>query len=165
MLFHPVGPIVDQHSKILILGSMPGKVSLEKQQYYAHPQNRFWPIMFTLFNHPFTEDYTERIRFIKEHKIALWDSIYSCEREGSLDKTIKNETPNDIPGLLQKFPDIVQIICNGQKSYSVFQKNFGKALSIGVMALPSTSPIPRKTIRNLDDLLSHWQIVLKLLDK
>lgn len=163
MIVHPLKPVIDENSKILILGSMPGKESIRKSEYYGHPQNRFWHILFALFDTPFYETYTEKIKLVKKNRIALWDSIQSCEREGSLDKDIKNETPNDIPALLKDYPNIKHVICNGQKSFVVFIKNFSKTVSIKPLVLPSTSPIPRKTIRNLNDLLSHWNIILKLL--
>lgn len=164
MIVHPLKPVIDENSKILILGSMPGKESLRKREYYGHPQNRFWYILFALFETPFCETYSEKIKLVKKNRIALWDLIHSCERAGSLDKDIKNETPNDIAALLKEYPNIKHIVCNGQKSFAVFNKNFSKTVFIKPLALPSTSPIPRKTIRNLNDLLAHWNIILKLLD-
>ena len=95
-------PIIDDASKILILGSIPGVKSLEKQQYYAHPQNAFWKIIFALFEEEFTENYAERIQVLKKHHIALWDVIDSCERKGSLDSEIRNEEANQIAELLDK---------------------------------------------------------------
>jgi len=134
-------PIIDKHSKILILGSIPGVKSLEKQQYYGHPQNKFWKIMFELLNEDFTEDYTERIQILKKHHIALWDVIDSCERKGSLDSEIKNEEANRIDELLENHPDIKAIFCNGGKSYKNLQKMLGKNYKIPVFLLPSTSPL------------------------
>jgi hypoxanthine-DNA glycosylase len=163
MVVHPLEPVADKNSKILILGSMPGKMSLQMLQYYAHPQNRFWRVLYTLFNRDFSEDYGDRMKLVKDCRIALWDTIYSCERPGSLDKDIKNETPNDIPALLKSYPNIRHIICNGQKSYTVFNKYFSKIVGLRPLVLPSTSPVPRKTIRNLSDLLLHWEVLLKLL--
>ena len=89
-------PIIDAQSEILILGSIPGVKSLEKQQYYGHPQNKFWKIIFELLNEEFTDDYTQRIATISKHHIALWDVIDSCERKGSLDSEIRNEEANQI---------------------------------------------------------------------
>ena len=77
-------PIIDKESKILILGSIPGVKSLEMQQYYAHPQNKFWKIIFELFNEKFTTDYKERIEILEKHHIALWDVIDTCERKGRI---------------------------------------------------------------------------------
>ncbi len=153
-------PIIDKDSKIIILGSIPGVKSLEKQQYYAHPQNKFWKIIFELFNENFTEDYAERINILKKHHIALWDVIDSCERKGSLDSEIKNEEANQIAELLEEFPNIQTIFCNGGKSFKNLQKVLGKDFRIPFYVLPSTSPL--HTI-SFEKKLEEWKAVLKFL--
>lgn len=134
-------PIIDTHSEILILGSVPGVKSLEKQQYYAHPQNKFWKIIFELLEEHFTDDYSARIEVLRKHHIALWDVIDSCERKGSLDSEIRNEEANRIGALLENYPNIRAIFCNGGKSYRNLQKILGKDYKIPVSLLPSTSPL------------------------
>lgn len=133
-------PIVSKDSKVLILGSVPGIRSLEMQEYYAHPQNKFWRILFELFQEDFTADYAEKIELLGKNKIVVWDVIDSCERKGSLDTEIKNEAHHDILQLLGDFPSIKVIFCNGQKSF----KSLGKILPIDskipIFILPSTSP-------------------------
>ncbi|MCL8538605.1 DNA-deoxyinosine glycosylase [Chryseobacterium gallinarum] len=150
-------PIIDSQSQILILGSIPGGKSLEKQQYYAHPQNKFWRIILTLVNEEFTEDYAQRIETLKKHHIALWDVIDSCERKGSLDSEIKNEEANQIAGLLEAHPNIKAIFCNGGKSYKNLVKLLGKDNDLPVFLLPSTSPaytIP------FEKKLEEWKKIL-----
>ena len=134
-------PIISNDAKILILGSVPGVKSLEMQEYYAHPQNKFWKIIFELFNENFSEDYLEKIKILKKNKIAVWDVIDSCERVGSLDTKIKNEESNDILQLLKKYQNIKTIFCNGGKSYKNLQKIVGKNFEIPIYLLPSTSPL------------------------
>jgi hypoxanthine-DNA glycosylase len=134
-------PIIDDYSEIIILGSIPGVKSLEKQQYYGHPQNKFWKIIFELLDEEFTEDYDQRIQTLKKHHIALWDVIDSCERKGSLDSEIKNEEANQIGELLEDHPNIKAIFCNGGKSYKNVQKILGKNYKIPLFLLPSTSPL------------------------
>lgn len=151
-------PIINANSKILILGSIPGVKSLEKQQYYGHPQNKFWKIIFHLFNEDFTEDYIQRINILKKHHIALWDVIDSCERKGSLDSEIKNEEANQIPELLQKYPNIQAIFCNGGKSYKNLQKMLGKNSIVPFYLLPSTSPL--HTI-SFEKKLENWKKILE----
>ncbi len=153
-------PIINANSKILILGSIPGVKSLEKQQYYGHPQNKFWKIIFHLFNEDFTEDYIQKINILKKHRIALWDVIDSCERKGSLDSEIKNEEANQIPELLQKYPNIQAIFCNGGKSYKNLQKMLGKTSIIPFYLLPSTSPL--HTI-SFEKKLESWKKILDYL--
>ena len=133
-------PIVSEDSEILILGSVPGIKSLEMQEYYAHPQNKFWRILFELFQEDFTADYAEKIELLKKNKIAVWDVIDSCDRKGSLDSEIKNEAHHDILQLLQDFPSIKVIFCNGQKSFKTLRKILLDDLKIPILVLPSTSP-------------------------
>ena len=133
-------PIANKDSKILILGSIPGVKSLEMQQYYAHPQNKFWKIICEIFNEEFTTNYQQRIEILEKHHIALWDVIDTCERKGSLDSEIRNEEANKIEELLQNFPNIKAIFCNGQKSHKNLQKILGKKFRLPIIVLPSTSP-------------------------
>lgn len=151
-------PIIDKNSKILILGSIPGIKSLEKQQYYGHPQNKFWKIIFELFHEEFTEDYDQRIAVLKKNHVALWDVIDSCERKGSLDSEIKNEEANQIPELLEQYPNIQAIFCNGGKSYKNLQKILGKNFRIPIYLLPSTSPL--HTI-SFERKLEDWKKILE----
>lgn len=153
-------PFIDEKSEILILGSIPGVKSLEKQQYYAHPQNKFWKIIFELFSEEFTEDYSVRINILKKNHIAIWDVIDSCERKGSLDSEIKNEEANQIEKLLENYPNIKAVFCNGGKSYKNLQKLLGKNFKIPIHLLPSTSPL--HTI-SFERKFEDWKKVLDYL--
>ena len=154
-------PIINNESKILILGSIPGVKSLEMQQYYAHPQNKFWKIICEIFNEEFTTDYTERIKILEKYHVALWDVIDTCERKGSLDSEIRNEEANKIEELLQNFPNIKAIFCNGQKSYKNLQKILGKKFRMPIIVLPSTSPANAGL--SYFDKLKSWYIILEKL--
>ena len=149
-------PIVDNSSKILILGSVPGVKSLQMQQYYAHPQNKFWKLMFHLVDTEFSSDYHTRLQLLKKHRIALWDVIESCERKGSKDTDIKSEIDNDIQELINSYPNIKIIFCNGQKSYKNLLKVVGKNFIIPIVVLPSTSPL--HTIK-FEEKLEQWKII------
>ena len=149
-------PIISEGSKILILGSVPGVKSLEMQQYYAHPQNQFWKIIFQLFEEDFTADYRKRTEIIRKNNIALWDVIDSCEREGSLDTKIRNEEHNDILKILRDHPNIKAVFCNGQKSFKNLKKILGKESEIPIFVLPSTSPL--HTV-SFDKKLAEWEIL------
>jgi len=153
-------PLIDVQSQIIILGSIPGVKSLEKQQYYAHPQNKFWKIIFELLNEEFTENYTQRIEVLKKHHIALWDVIDSCERKGSLDSEIKNEEANQIAELLDKHPNVKAIFCNGGKSYKNLQKLLGKSYKLPIFLLPSTSPL--HTV-SFEKKLEEWKRIVEFL--
>jgi hypoxanthine-DNA glycosylase len=134
-------PIVHPQTRVLILGTMPGAASLAKGEYYAHPQNQFWKIMFAIFAPGTTpETFTEKRTLIQNNQLGLWDVLQYCEREGSLDTNIKNPEENDLPGLLEQHPNIQKIIFNGQESHRLFHKKFGHLVRLEKHILPSTSP-------------------------
>ena len=150
-------PSIDNNSKILILGSMPGVKSLEEQQYYAHPQNRFWKVMGVVCKEPllYEFDYDNKLKTLLDNKIALWDTIQTCKREGSLDSDIQNEIPNDIRQLLKKYPQIKTICLNGNKSYSSFKKYFSDLTEeYNCLKMPSTSPANARY--SLNALIEEW---------
>ena len=139
---------------------MPGVKSLEEHQYYAHPQNRFWKVMEILCNFPNLLDmpYLKKLDVLLKNKIALWDTIKSCERDGSLDSNIIRETSNDIERLLKDYPNIKTIGLNGNKSYSMFKKYFPKLLkTYNCIHLPSTSPANARF--KLEDLVEIWKSI------
>lgn len=152
-------PIVDQHTKILIVGSMPSQQSLEKQQYYGNPRNHFWPIIGEILKVAIPENYEQRIQLLLTHHIGLWDSIQSCERKGSLDATIINEIPNDFEQLFSQYPQIELVLFNGGKSFDVFRKRVGLAILNGraYEKMPSTSPIPGKNIKTFEQKVMIWR--------
>ena len=154
-------PNIDEKSEIFILGSMPGVKSLEEQQYYAHPQNRFWKLMGMFCNTDNLPElnYHDKMQILLKNKIALWDVIQSCNRNCSLDSNIQNERPNDIPELLKQFSNIKTICLNGNKSYLAFKKYFPELLEqYKCYKLPSTSPANAKY--KLENLYKEWEVVL-----
>ena len=158
-------PVLPDKPKVLILGSMPGGMSLAKNEYYGNPRNHFWPIMFDLFKEQPVEDYQAKVSFIKREGIALWDTIGSCYREGSLDASIKDEEPNDIVDLLNEYKTIKLIACNGTKSYQTFKKNFSAENidNVEVVKMPSTSPIPGRYTKTFVGKVEEWSKILDYL--
>lgn len=154
-LIHSFPPIVDNRSKILILGSMPGKESLRMNAYYAHPQNSFWKILFTLLELPFSTDHLERRSVLLQHEIAVWDVLKSCERISSLDTDIKSAQPNDLRLLLRNYPRISGIFFNGKAAAVYFSKYFPD-IQLPNYLLPSSSPAHRI---KLDQKLLAWQVI------
>lgn len=141
----------------MILGSMPSVISLEKQEYYGYAHNRFWKIMSDVFEMPIST-YEEKKRIILSHHLLLWDVIGECEREGSLDSKIHDEKVNPIEDLLKKYPSINLVICNGRKSYDLYQRHFSH-LSCSSVYLPSTSNANRSIKEEI--LFEKWREVLR----
>lgn len=168
MRIHSFPPIIDHRARILVSGTAPSVKSLEFRQFYGHPNNYFWRIIYRLFGcsevgmQP-DPAYEDRVAFLQRHKLALWDVIASCERPGSLDANIRSEMPNDIPGLLQKYPGIVCLAFNGSKAYDTFCKHYRHHEAVQgrtLLKLPSTSPIPTKTMRTLEDRVKAWRVIV-----
>jgi hypoxanthine-DNA glycosylase len=136
-------PVAESDATVLILGSMPGKESLKQNQYYAHPQNAFWKIMGELVGAQPQLPYNERLQKLTAAHIALWDVLKTCEREGSLDSDIQNETSNDFASFFRKHPFITQVFFNGAKAEQSFKRIvLGKQElpPLKFVRLPSTSP-------------------------
>ncbi len=135
-------PVVDDDTRVLVLGSMPGEMSLRMQQYYAHPRNMFWRIMTELVG--LDSDYPSRLEGLLSARIGLWDVLHICERSGSLDSAIVRESMevNDFGKLFAEYPAILRVFFNGAKAEQVFQRRVAPSLSIPVFCtrLPSTSP-------------------------
>ena len=156
-------PIVQTGARVLILGSLPGRRSLADREYYAHPQNAFWPIMKELF--AVSGDYDARTTALRVINIALWDVLQASVRPGSLDSSIRLETAaaNDFVGFLREYPAIEKIVFNGKKAQQLFrrlvpQEQLG---DIETAALPSTSPA--YAAMPFDVKLSAWRSELALL--
>ncbi len=154
-------PVVDKHSKLLIVGSMPGKTSLREREYYAFKQNAFWRILFNLFDTDMILNYDAKIRFLHKHRIALWDSLQYCERKSSLDADIKNEIPNDFAGLFKQYPDIKHIAFNGKSAERYYKKYIGYSSDITYYSLPSTSPA--NAGMRFEQKLEAWKVILPAL--
>lgn len=139
MICRSFEPIYTPQARILIVGSMPSVKSLEQAQYYAHPRNAFWRILFDIFSEPPTLDYERKKALIREHGLALWDAAAICEREGSLDSDMHDVVYNDFSTLYEVCTDIRTVLCNGATAHSLFLKS-GYAGERKVVRMPSTSP-------------------------
>ena len=123
-----------------MLGTLPGEESLRRGEYYAHPRNLFWPIVFALFDATPMADYAEKVAFVKGRGIALWDVCEIGEREASADSTIRRERPNAIDRLLDTHPLIRTVAFNGTGARRLYDRHFPRHADLAYLALPSTSP-------------------------
>lgn len=137
-------PVADDRARVLVLGSMPGLRSLQAGEYYAHPQNAFWPLMGALFGAGRDLPYPQRLARLQSRGIALWDVLESCERPGSLDADIVESSlrTNDLIGFLRRHPGIRRIYFNGAKAEACFRRHVRLPADLGLprQRLPSTSP-------------------------
>jgi len=157
-------PIETKAAEILILGSMPGRASLAADQYYAHTKNAFWRITAELLGFDFSAPYAERIAALKSARIALWDVLQSCTREGSLDAMIERDTEiaNDFQTFFQTHTKITQVFFNGAKAEACFKRHVLPAIKTGpirYLRLPSTSPA--HAAMPLAHKIRAWRVIVE----
>lgn len=153
---HPIPPVFDSHSRILILGSFPSVKSREGQFFYHHPRNRFWKVLAAVFDSPLPSTVEEKKIFLRSHNIALWDVIASCDIQGSSDSSIKNVIPNQLSLILSAAP-ISAIYTNGATACRLYEKYCFPATQIKTKKLPSTSPA--NAACSLEQLISQWMVI------
>ena len=139
MLYHPIPPLYDEFSRVLILGSFPSVKSREQQFFYGHKQNRFWRVMAQVLDCPVPVSIEQKREMLLSHHIAVWDVIAGCEITGSSDASIRNVTPNDLSEILT-CADIREIYTNGGKAGQLYKKYIYPANGREAVTLPSTSP-------------------------
>ena len=159
-------PIARNDARVLILGSMPGQASLAAGRYYAHPQNAFWRIASTLTGLDPDSPYPARVEALKSARIALWDVLHSCSREGSLDAAIERDTQtvNDFPAFFLRHGRITHVFFNGAKAEECFRRQVLKQLAapgLEYLRLPSTSPANASL--PYDRKLDAWRKILTVL--
>lgn len=156
MIIHPIPPLYNSESKILILGSFPSVKSRESEFFYGHPRNRFWAVTSAVLGCPKPKTVEEKKAMLLSNGIALWDVIASCEIEGSADSTIKNVTANDLDIIL-KSCNIQQIFLNGKTAEKYYNKYALPETGIKAVCLPSTSPA--NAARSIEELIKDWEVI------
>lgn len=154
-------PHVKGDARLVVLGSMPGRVSLEEARYYAHPRNRFWPIVERLFGVPADAEYEERVRALNDAGVGLWDVLRRCERADSLDASIvvATEEANDFAALARRTPGLRMLAFNGQKAWRAFERHVGADAMPGVELVPLPSTSPANARFSLDELERRWEAI------
>jgi TDG/mug DNA glycosylase family protein len=137
---------------------MPGAESLRLGQYYGHPRNHFWPLMAAVLGEELPAGYDGRVELLRRRGVALWDSIWSCARPGSLDCDISDERANNVAGLVCGQPSLRVIAFNGVKARQAYQADAGERRpEVVEILLPSSSPVPTRTVRSFADRLAAWE--------
>lgn len=160
-----LSPVARPDARILILGSMPGTLSLQEQQYYARPRNAFWQIMGELYGAGREQDYATRLAILQDQKIALWDVLASCNRPGSMDADIRrgDAVANDFAGFFALHPDIDRVFFNGVAAHKFYEQLVAPAQADRdderrYQQLPSTSPA--NAAMRLTEKVRVWGLAL-----
>ena len=135
-------PVVDARTSVLVLGSLPGEVSLAQSQYYAHKQNRFWALIGDVTGEDLLSlDYDARLQTLLRHRIGLWDVVAEAQREGSLDSRIRNPASNDLLALVESLPQLAAVAFNGGTATRLGMRALQGAVGqVEFISLPSSSP-------------------------
>ncbi len=161
MVIHPIAPVFDENSKVLILGSFPSVKSREVCFFYGHPQNRFWKVVATVFDTEVPDTIENKRKLLLDYGIAVWDVIASCEISGSSDSSIRNVVPNDLSIILNK-AKIKQVFVNGKTTEKFYNRYILKNLGIPAVCLPSTSPA--NAAWKTDMLVEKWSIIKEFIN-
>lgn len=157
-VIHPLQPVYDKNSRVLVLGTMPSPKSREYGFYYSHPQNRFWRIISDLYHEMLPQTNEQKTMLMLRHHIALWDVLQSCKIDGADDASIRDPVPNDIAGLL-KNTEIQGVFTTGAKAASLYRKLCLPETGIEAVSLPSTSPANCR-FYTYDKLLEAYRVLL-----
>lgn len=156
-IVHPIEPLYDADSEILILGSFPSVKSREQMFFYGHKQNRFWKVMAEVLQEEVPQTIPQKKALLYRHHIAVWDVIYSCDIEGSADSSIKNVVPTDLKSIIEK-TQITRVFCNGKASGGYYAKYQEKETKIPAVTLPSTSPA--NAAWGVERLVEEWKQII-----
>ena len=154
MIVHPIPPVFDGTSKILILGSFPSVRSREEGFYYGHPRNRFWRVLAAVLEEKVPKTVDETQAMLLRNGVALWDAAASCEIEGSLDSAMRSAVPNDIAPILRA-SRIKTVVTNGKKAHEIYEKGIYPRCGIRDVTLPSTSAA--NAAYSTDELIRVWR--------
>lgn len=155
-IIHPIPPLFDADSRILILGSFPSVKSRETMFFYGHPQNRFWGLMARLFDEPVPVTIEEKRSLALRRHFALWDSIHACMVTSSSDSSIRDVEPNDLSVILSG-SRVEAIFCNGALSHRMYTKYIFPTTGIEAVKLPSTSPA--NAAFSIERLCKEWSVI------
>ena len=162
-------PIATRDARVLVLGSLPGQMSLAHQQYYAQPQNAFWRIMGALVGAGPDLPYAERGDMLRRRGIALWDVCKAAIRPGSLDSAIDlaSVVPNDFTTFFLEHPGLRCVITNGGTATRLYTRLVLPTLmephrALPLRPLPSTSPA--HAAMRFEQKLERWSEILAILD-
>lgn len=161
-LIHPLAPVYTEDSEVLILGTFPSPQSRRSGFYYGHPQNRFWRVLAEVFSCKAPRENEEKMIFLYDHRIALWDVLAGCEITGASDSSIRNPVPNDLQPLLAA-TQIKAVFLTGKRAAALYDWFQGKSCLLPHFCLPS--PSPANCAMSVDRLVSEYRSILPYLSE
>lgn len=134
-------PVVAPHTRLLILGSLPGEASLQAQRYYAHPANRFWHLIGAVIGQPDlpAQPYDQRLASLLAAGVGLWDTVRSARRKGSLDTALRSVDPAPLADLAATLPALRAVGFNGATAARIGMRQLATRPDLALVQLPSSS--------------------------
>lgn len=159
---HTIEPVFDEHSRVLVLGTMPSPKSREAGFCYGHPQNRFWQVLSLVLDAPLPTTIEAKKEMLLQKHIALWDVLAGCSIRGASDASIRDAKPNDLSRILSRAP-IEAIFATGKTAAALYEKHCQTKTGMPIITLPSTSPANRgrHTLESLVQAYEQIGAVLK----
>jgi len=153
--------VVRDDSVVLILGTIPSRASIKMNEYYGNPGNQFWKLIFKVFGMEPNAEYEDRIAFLQEKRIALWDVLITCEREGSSDSNIQHPRANEFDDFLHHHKTITHIFFNGKRSEELFNRLV--TLDSGIESYIVKERLPSSSSANptkFEQKLERWRRIV-----
>jgi double-stranded uracil-DNA glycosylase len=140
-MHHCFPPVTRPDTRLLVLGSLPGAVSLARQRYYAHPQNLFWRLIGAAIGRDLVPlDYEARLAALLDAGVGLWDTVAAATRAGSLDAAIRLHEASDLAALAATLPELKAVAFNGGTSARIGRRQLAGVTGLDLVDLPSSSP-------------------------
>lgn len=151
---HCFPPVTRADTRLLLLGSLPGAMSLAAQRYYANPRNQFWRLAGAVIGRDLEAlAYEARLDALLDAGIGLWDTVAAATRRGSLDQAIRLHQASDLEGLAARLPELRAVGFNGARSAAIGRPRLAGRPDLALVALPSSSPA--YTLR-FEEKLARW---------
>lgn len=134
---HPLAPFLPPNAKLLMLGSFPPpKKRWCMDFFYPNRTNMMWNIFGLIFfddveslidksSNSFDQSRIQEL--LEVRGIAIYDTARAVRRlsGNASDKDLEIVEKTDIPLLLSHIPLCHDIVCTGQKSFSVLAEDYG----------------------------------------
>lgn len=170
MRIESFAPVETKDSQLLIVGTMPSTESLRKGEYYGHPTNHFWDIIYRILKTDWdffkpvqeSESYDNKLKLLHENKIALWDTLKYCNRKGNLDKDIRNEIKNDFNSFFLEHTEIKKVLFNGKKAYKFFTESFSYIMEENKIKTHTMNSTSSTNPNNTFEILNEWKNEIRI---
>jgi hypoxanthine-DNA glycosylase len=147
---------------VLVLGALPGAISLAQSRYNANPTNPFWRLIGPDIGVDLRVlDHDDRLAALLSGRVGLWDVMALAARRGSLDSAIRAYDSNAPGDLADSFPSLQAFAFNGGKAYQIGRPQMRRARDPTLIPLPSSKAA--YCVMSFETKQSRWLALQPLL--